>query len=162
MFDGEELLEKTIHSFIKGLDPESLSDEKAMNFTKDISINSRNYCVLGNFAKVDNKINEDGFIIMMYLIDNTELVEIRKRYDDEKTTVGIIMIDNYDDLMQSIEDTQGAQILAEIDSKLTRWMGYTNGIIKKFERDKYLFIFDHKYLKDFEEKSLISLTLLRK
>lgn len=152
LFDGEELLEKEIHSFVKDMNPDNLTGEGAMNFTKDISINGRSYCVLGNFAKVDNKINEDGFIIMMYLIDNTELVEIRKRYDEEKTTVGIIVIDNYDDLMQSIEDAGSAQILAEIDSKLTRWMGYTNGIIKKFERDKYLFIFEQKYLKDFEEK----------
>jgi len=30
--------------------------------------------------------------------------------------------------------------------------GYTNGILKKFERDKYILIFDYKYLKDFEEK----------
>ncbi|HPD01244.1 MAG TPA: DHH family phosphoesterase [Acetivibrio sp.] len=152
LFDGEELLEKTIHSFVKGMNPDNLSDEGAMSFTKDILINGRSYCALGNFAKVDDKINEDGFIIMMYLIDNTELVEIKKRYDDEKTTVGIIVIDNYDDLMQSIEDARSAQILAEIDSKLTRWMGYTNGIIKKFERDKYLFVFDHRYLKDFVEK----------
>jgi len=66
--------------------------------------------------------------------------------------VGIIIIDNYDDLMQSLEDTIRTQILAEIDAKITRWMGYTNGILKKFERDKYILIFDYKYLKDFEEK----------
>jgi len=69
--------------------------------------------------------------------------------------VGIIIIDNYDDLMQSLEDTIRTQILAEIDAKITRWMGYTNGILKKFERDKYTH-FDYKYLKDFEEKSLTS------
>lgn len=151
IFDGEELLEKTIHSLIKGLNPDDLNDEN-MNFNKDIVINGRNYCVLGNFAKVDSKINEDGFIMLMYLMDNTELVELKKKYENERSTVGIAIIDNYDDLMQSVEDTTRTQILAEIDSKITRWMGYTNGILKKFERDKYIIIFDYRYLKDFEEK----------
>ncbi|NMB33169.1 MAG: phosphoesterase [Clostridium sp.] len=152
LFDGEELLEKMIHTFIKDLKPKNLSQNREMSFTREVAINDRNYHILGNLAKVDNKINEGGFIIMMYLIDNTELVEIKKKYEEERTTVGIIVIDNYDDLMQSIEDHKGAQILAEIDSKITRWMGYTNGIVKKFERDKYLFIFDFKHLKNFEEK----------
>lgn len=151
IFDGEKLLEKTIHSFIKGLNPDELTDGN-MNFSKDIVINGRSYCVLGNFVKVDSKINEDGFIILMYLMDNTELVELKKKYDRERATVGIIIIDNYDDLMQSLEDTIRTQILAEIDSKINRWMGYTNGILKKFERDKYILIFDYQYLKDFEEK----------
>jgi len=84
-------------------------------------------------VKVDSKINEDGFIILMYFVDNTELVELRKKYENERATVGIIIIDNYDDLMQSLEDTIRTQILAEIDAKITRWMGYTNGILKKFE-----------------------------
>jgi len=90
-----------------------------VNFSKDIVINGRNYCVLGNFVKVDSKINEDGFIILMYFVDNTELVELRKKYENERATVGIIIIDNYDDLMQSLEDTIRTQILAEIDAKIT-------------------------------------------
>lgn len=133
------------------MNPDELSNGN-VNFSKDIVINGRNYCVLGNFVKVDSKINEDGFIILMYFVDNTELVELRKKYENERATVGIIIIDNYDDLMQSLEDTIRTQILAEIDAKITRWMGYTNGILKKFERDKYILIFDYKYLKDFEEK----------
>jgi len=118
IFDGEKLLEKTIHSFIKELNPDELSNGN-VNFSKDIVINGRNYCVLGNFVKVDSKINEDGFIILMYFVDNTELVELRKKYENERATVGIIIIDNYDDLMQSLEDTIRTQILAEIDAKIT-------------------------------------------
>lgn len=160
VFDGEELLEKTIHSFVKDLNPNNISNE-TVNFSKEIILNGRNYNVLGNFVKVDNKINEDGYIIMMYLLDNTELVETKRKYNNERSTVGIIVVDNYDDLMQSMEDTKRPQMLAEIESKINGWMGYTNGIIKKFERDKYLFVFDYKYLKDFEEKKFDILDIVK-
>lgn len=63
-----------------------------------------------------------------------------------------MVIDNYDDLMQSLEDSKRPQLMAEIEKKITSWMSYTGGVLKKFERDKYLFIFPFKYMKQLEEK----------
>ncbi|NLD50509.1 MAG: phosphoesterase [Clostridiaceae bacterium] len=151
IFDGEQLLEKTIYSFVKDLNPADTSNE-TMNFTKDIVVNKRHYNVLGNFVKVDNKINNDGFILLLYFVDNTELVESRKRYNDEKPIVGIAVIDNYDDLIQSMEDTKRPQMMAEMESKLTGWMNNTGGIVKKFERDRYLFVFQARFVKEFIDK----------
>jgi c-di-AMP phosphodiesterase-like protein len=151
IFEGEELLEKAIQTFTKDLNPESFSNE-TMNFSDEIKIHDRNYCVLGNFIKVDKRINEDEIILLLYFIDNTELVNLKKTYDDEKTVVGVFIIDNYDDLMQSTEDTKRPQMVVEIETKINNWTAYANGIVKKYERDKYLFIFENKYLKTFQEK----------
>ena len=151
VFEGEELLEKTIQTFAKDLNPESFSNE-TMNFSNETKIHDRNYCVLGNFIKVDNRINDGEIILLLYFIDTTELVNLKKTYDDEKTVVGVFIIDNYDDLMQSTEDTKRPQMIVEIENKINNWTAYANGIVKKYERDKYLFIFENKYLKNFQEK----------
>jgi c-di-AMP phosphodiesterase-like protein len=151
IFDGEHLLEKTIHSFINELDPKNFIDGQA-NVSKEIVINDRYYNVLCNFVKIGKKSEKNSFILMLYLIDITEFTEVKKKYIDERIGVGLIVIDNYDDLMQSIEDASRPQLWAEVDKKITQWMGYTGGIIKKFERDKYLYVFEYKYLKEFEEK----------
>ena len=151
IFGGVELLEKTIHSFVKELDPNNIGKEQN-NFSKEIVINNRNYNVLGNFVKVDRKIDEDGFILLLYFIDNTELVNMKKRYNEEKVTIGLIVIDNYDDLLQSTDDAKRPQTLAEIDTKVNQWMKNTGGIVKKYERDRYLIVFEYKYMKEFEEK----------
>lgn len=151
IFEGESLLEKTISSFVQDLHPENLVKEE-MILTRDIEINERHYEVMGNFVKVEEKNNDDEYIMLLYFIDNTELVETRKRYMDEKVSVGVIVIDNYDDLMQSMEDTNRPQMYAEIERKMSQWVSFTGGILKKFERDKYLFVFESKNLKEFEEK----------
>lgn len=151
IFEGEALLEKTISSFVEDLHPENLINDN-MNILKDIEINERHYCVLGNIVKVEEKNNPNEFIMLLYLVDNTDLVKIKKKYIDEKIAVGIIFIDNYDDLMQSMEDANRPQMLAAIEKKVTQWVGFTRGILKKFERDKYLLIFETMYLKEFEEK----------
>ena len=151
IFDGEELLEKTISNFVGELNPDTLVGEN-VNISKQVFLNGMHYKVLCNFAKIEKKAESSGYILILYFIDNSELMETRKKYQDEKVVTGLVVIDNYDELMQSMEDTSRPQMLAEIDKKVIQWMGFTYGIIKKFDRDKYLFIFEHKYLKELEEK----------
>ncbi len=151
IFDGEELLEKTISDFVGGLNPETLAEENA-NISRQVFLNGMHYRVLCNFAKIEKKADNSGYILILYFIDNSELMETKKKYQDEKIVTGLVVIDNYDDLMQSMEDASRPQMLAEIEKKIIQWMGFTYGIIKKFERDKYLFVFERKYLKDLEEK----------
>ena len=151
ILDGEELLEKTINHFVSDLHLDNHVNE-ASNFTKDISINNRYFSVLGNFVKVDAKNENEGLILLLYLIEKTELVETKEKYADEKASVGIFIIDNYDELMQSTEEPSRPQILAEIEKKISQWVSFAGAILKKYERDKYLLVFEHKYLKEFEEK----------
>ncbi len=151
IFDGQQLFERTIGSFAEELHPENLISDRT-NISKETVINGRHYSVLGNIVKIDEKSSSNEYILLLYLIDNTELVEVRKLYRDERTSIGIIIIDNYDDLMQSLEDSNRPQMLAEIEKKVAQWVGFTGGVLKKFERDKYLLIFEYKYLKEFEDK----------
>jgi len=151
IFGGVELLEKTIHTFVKELDPNNIGNGQN-NFSKEIVIGDKNYNVLGSFVKVDRKIDDDEFILLLYFVDNTELVKLKRRFNEEKVIIGLIVIDNYDDLMQSTDDANRPQMLAEIDSKINQWMKNTGGIVKKYERDRYLIIFEYKHMKEFEDK----------
>ena len=151
IFGEEELLEKAISNFIEDLHPSKLISEP-VNILRQVVLNGMHYKVLCNFVKKDRKSDAGNFIMILYFIDVTELVEIKKKYNDEKIVTGLILIDNYDDLMQSMDDTQRPQMLAEIEKKIIQWMGFTYGVIKKFDRDKYLFIFENKYVKEMEEK----------
>ncbi len=146
--------EKKLHAVVSELVPDLIPIEgiTTTSICKDIEIDNRCYTAMGNLVKLDDSNGEDSVIVMLYLVDNTDIINEKQKYADEKTTVGLIVIDNYDDLMQSMEDSKRPQILAEIDKKIVAWSGDTGGLLKKFERDKYLFIFQHKYLKQFEEK----------
>jgi len=160
-FNDEKLLESTISSFISDLHPYNLLNDNVTNISRDVSINGTHYKVMGNFIKIQGRTDVTEYILLLYFLDNTELMELKSKYNDEKLIVGIILIDNYDELMQSMEDAAQPQMLAEIDKRIVQWMGFSGGILKKFERDKYLFIFEHKYLKDFEDKKFEILDLVK-
>ena len=151
IFEGEDLLEKTIGNFVEDLHPESLAGDN-VNISKQVSLNGLHYRVLCNFAKLEKKAEIGSYILILYFIDITELVETKKKYIDEKVVASLVVIDNYDELVQSTEDASHPQMLAEIEKKIIQWMSFTYGIIKKFDRDRYLFLFEYKYLKELEEK----------
>ncbi len=151
IFEDDDFLQRTVDNFVNEVRPQ-MTEENGLNISKDITINNRYYSVLGNLVKVDDRKDQESVIVMLYFVDNTELINERQNYEDNKNTVGIIVIDNHDDLMQSLEDSKRQQMLAEIDKKITSWISHTGGILKKFERDKYLCVFAFKYLKELEEK----------
>jgi c-di-AMP phosphodiesterase-like protein len=151
IFNEVDLLEKTISNFVEELHPGNLVGD-SVNITRNVTLNGMHYKVLCSFAKIEGKPDDGDYILILYFVDNTELVEIKKKYADEKIVAGLIVIDNYDDLMQSTEDSGRQQMLAEIDKKVIQWMSFTYGIIKKFDRDKYIFLFERRFLKELEEK----------
>lgn len=151
IFQGENLLERSIGSLVQGLNVKDLEDGLT-GISKQVSISGKHYNILGNYVKMEGKDDPESFILLLYFVENTELVELKIRYQNERIAVGIIVIDNYDELMQSMEDASQPQMLAEIEKKLVHWMSFSEGIIKKIERDKYLFVFEFKHLKEMENK----------
>lgn len=82
--------------------------------------------------------------------EKTELARLNARLIDEQTVVAYIIIDNLDELSQSVnEKTREASHMAELILK--NWASEVGGIIKEYERNKYLFIFESRYLDKFIE-----------
>lgn len=151
------VFEETVKSIVKDLkNNELLPENLKKNHTgisKQIDMNGRHYNVLCSIARRDPSQKQTAdYMLILYFLDMTELIDLRRTYSDERTIAAIFVIDNYDDLMQSMDDPVKPQVLAEIDKRMVQWVSFANGIIKKFERDKYLFIFEQRYMKELEDK----------
>jgi len=160
MVNNDNLLERYITEFIDEIDVEELvKDEKVVPFST--KIDDRFYSVMGNFMKIKTRNKKEQYVITLYFIDNTEYNKLLQLHYDEKPCMGVVIIDNYDELMQSIEDTKRPQLLAEIDKKLNDWYAFSEGILKKYERDKYIAFFKNKYLSEMEENKFEVLDLVK-
>ncbi len=154
--EQRDVFEEVIKTFVDELNTDKLKAEgitdSTASISKQVALNGRHYKVLCNMAGFEKKSVTGSYILILYFIDITDFIELKKSYADEKIMTGIFVIDNYDDLMQSMEDSARPQMLAEIEKKVLQWVSFSNGIIKKYERDKYLFLFEYKYMKELEEK----------
>ena len=126
------------------------------------SYKGHKYNVVGDIIKSDISTAENpDFTVLLYFIDRTETENLRKRYEDEKTDIAIINIDNYDEIFQKMDDSESQQTMAKINKYIIAWVSESKGVLKKTERDRYLVLFEHRYLKDYIQKKFDILELVR-
>lgn len=113
------------------------------------SFNENNYDVLGHMVKGSD--DEDDIFVLLYFFDNTELLELSERYDNEKTVLGLAVLDNYDELFQKMEDSQAQYSGSQINKFISEWVTESNGVIKHTDKDRYLIIFEKEYLQKYVE-----------
>ena len=77
--------------------------------------------------------------------NRTELNEAYRTLKDENTVVAFIMIDNLDELLQHIQDKY-REVSNNVATILNDWAESVDGILKEFQRDKYIFLFSEKHL----------------
>ena len=121
--------------------------DKQNTIIKQVEIGNSVYQIIGNFI-LPKKYNKEikKYTIILYFLDITENIKMQKEYNDSKSCVEIIMIDNYEENMQLIDGEDKPQLMAEIDKCIFDWTNETNGILIKSDRDSYLYIFEQRYL----------------
>ena len=124
---------------------EKKKDKNEKSIETQVQIGNNIYKVLGRIVNI-KKSNKNKDTIVLYFIDETENIKLQKEYTDSKSCVEIIMIDNYEENMQLIESEEKPQIIAEIDKCIFEWTDDTEGILIKSDRDRYIYIFEQRYL----------------
>ena len=154
-----EFADIDMNSYINDLSNEIRNEieENSKNYKdiiKNVTIENKEYKLLGRYVHVKNR-NKDKknneYMIILYFIDETENVKLQKEYKDSKSCVGLIMIDNYEEIIRSIDSSEKPIVSAEIDRKIYEWANKTNGVLIKSDRDRYVYLFEQRYLDDVKE-----------
>lgn len=82
----------------------------------------------------------DGYLIALYLFDETALQIALKEVDNQSLAVALIYLDNYEEALESVEEVRRSLLIALIDRKVNKYIAALDGICKKLEKDKYLVI----------------------
>ncbi|TYR80289.1 DHH family phosphoesterase [Priestia megaterium] len=98
---------------------------------------------------------------LLYFFDITEQVEIEKLYDDERTSLGIIFLDNYDELTQGIDDQVKSNLNSQVTSLLNRWAHEYGIFIKRTSSDKFIAIMNEQILVHLERNKFSILDQVR-
>lgn len=98
----------------------------------------------------DMGISDSNSLIAMYIYDETEIKSLMKQNNDQKMIAGLLYIDNYEEALESIDEVRRSLLIALVDRKINKYMQSIDAIIKKLEKDKYIFVFKHKYLQQLQ------------
>jgi c-di-AMP phosphodiesterase-like protein len=153
---------KSARRSISNIIPELTADRlpiREKDETLHIMLNGRNYMVLlrkvmaPDFDDVNWRIQDtesswegSNALIAMYLYDETDIIALQKENKEQKLVTGLLYIDNYEEALESIDEVRRSLLVALVDRKINKYMQGIDAIIKKLEKDKYLFILQQRNL----------------
>ena len=95
--------------------------------------------------------DDQCYLYTVYMFDDTELTKYMRMNEEQKLVTGLIYIDNYDEVLDSMDDVRKSLLLALIDRKIDKYISNHQGITKKLEKDKYFIIIQQKYLTSMQD-----------
>ncbi|MBP5249061.1 MAG: DHH family phosphoesterase [Lachnospiraceae bacterium] len=93
----------------------------------------------------------DDSVIAMFLYDETENIALKTENFEEKMLVGLLYIDNYEEAFEGADEVRRSLVTAWIEREVNKYMKDYDAIVKRLEKDKYMFVFKQKYLSALEE-----------
>lgn len=160
MMDEIELLNEKIDDLIPGLSTDSIFKDQDMK-TIELQYGERNYKIYPNLVDTKKTNSKNNMIVMLYWVDNTEFVNLKKDYEDEKTIIALAYVDNYDDVKNSTPEVNRPLLMAEIDKHIASYFGDQQGIVRKYENDKYIIMMENSAFINIEKKRFDILDQLR-
>ena len=142
---------------------EKEEQDKKKAIIKELEIGNKIYKVQCEFVKTkkSERKKTHEYMLILYFIDQTEKYELQAENENKKTCVGIIMVDNYEEVMQRIDTEQKTQLMAKVESSIYDWVNETNGILVKEDRDTYVYIFEQRNLEKIKEDKFVILDTIK-
>ena len=153
---GESYISKYIPELNKNIFPKEVDDTVEMDVyyeDREYKAELRRVSVEG-FSDMEQLLEmpmEKEYFIAVYLRDVTELNRYIKQAEEQRLIAGLIYIDNYDEVMSSVEEVRQSLLVALVDRKINQYIAKVDGIVKKMENDKYFIVFKKQYFKQLEE-----------
>lgn len=128
------------------LEIENNPENPEKDIQKEVEMGEKIYQIFGKYTKAKEK-----YMLTLYFLDNTEYIETEQNYQDSQICVGVIMIDNFEEVNQRIEDEDKPVVKAKIEKSIYDWAATFEGLVVKSERDTFVCIFEQRYLTELEE-----------
>ena len=88
----------------------------------------------------------DQKLIFMSFTDITEFAELFSKYKRTRPSVLLLVIDNYEDVLQNFKESEKAQVAAAIETMLEDFMSQTTGVLRKLGHDKFIAVIEEQHL----------------
>ena len=153
---GEAYISKYIPELNKSIFPQKDNEKVIMDVyyeDKEYEAELRKVSVQG-FSDTEQLMEmpkEKEYFIAVYLKDVTRLNKVLKENEEQRLVAGLIYIDNYDEVIDSVEEVRQSLLIALVDRKINQYIAKVDGIVKKLENDKYFIVIKKSYFKRLEE-----------
>ena len=159
--DKSKTYNKSITSIFSEITREGIDHSKEDNFDIHIEYNERKYLAClqrldmseplsGSTLSASMDESAEGLVAII-LFDETDIQATKAKISDQAMVMSLLYVDNYDEVFDQVENAKRSMLLALLDRKINKYFGEADAIVRRLEKDKYLIMFQQKYLRQFEE-----------
>ena len=98
---------------------------------------------------------------LLYFFDVTEQIETEKLYENERTVLGIIFLDNYDEVTQGMDDQTKSNINSKVTSTLNSWATENGVFLKRTSSERFAAVLNKQILAQLEKRKFSILDEVR-
>ena len=140
----DTMTERHIADILPDFDCQWLLSGKT-EYPHDVILQKRRYRVYGTVIQAkDVHATKLG---VLYFTDLTELYQVRDEYVRSRPVVSLILVDNYEELTKNLSEGQTSALNARINDAITAWTEPYHGLLRRLERNRFLFVFEKRDLK---------------
>ena len=110
-----------------------------------VVVNDRHFRVFGSLTHPSGRGGARGLLALTYWMDTTEQDLLRQHSEENRPIVAVLMLDNYEELMKAGTEAARSAVLAQIDEKISAWVTGTQGLLCKYDRNRYLLLLTEKH-----------------
>ena len=134
-FQEETLVGESLYEVAEPLLPVIKSEKEAV-----IDLNDKTFRII---SKRDERL--------LYFFDITKQELVARQFKEEKTTLGIIFLDNYDDLTQGMDDQTRSSLNSLVTSMLNGWAKENGMFLKRISSERFFAVMNERILHKLEE-----------
>ena len=140
---SDDILEQRVHAVMPNFSTDWLAAGKN-EYPYDVTLNGRRYRVYGTTLRADDPTGT--MLGVLYFSDLTELYQVRDEYIRSRPVVSIILIDNYEELTKNLNESGISNLNAKLNDTINKWTENYHGLLRKLERNRYIFVFEKRDL----------------
>ena len=154
--ERESVFDVKLSDTVPGFDGRWLLEGKTL-CPGEVVFRERRYQVFGQISHM----RSGAAMAATYWVDVTELSNVRDAYRASRPVVAILLLDNYEDAIKSLDEAASSAMLSAINQKFYQWIQGTRSVFCRLDRDRYLLLFEQQHLERFKSEKFSVLDEVR-
>lgn len=126
-----------------------------------VEVDGRHFDAALKQCDVVEKNGAVGMVLTLTLMDVSEKYDLQERLDSSETVIGMLFLDNYEEVFDTLPEDRQPLLSAVVDRKLTQFATDTNGVMRKLEKDRYIYLLSKGDLELLKERKFDIMNTIR-
>ncbi|MEM1485633.1 DHH family phosphoesterase [Oscillospiraceae bacterium PP1C4] len=138
VLDGQNAYSESIYTILTGVDITRRCPENGY----EVDYKGRHFIAYSTRAA-----NDHTELYMVYFFENTELKRYAHEYFETRTSIMLMLVDNYEDLQQNMKDNERTRVMGQIEYMVSKFVTENGGLMLKTERDRFMAVIEERNLR---------------